>query len=105
MAIVAAGAAVISAGVGAYSAYNANSAQDDQKDANRKAENKARETQNLAEQAHNKLNQKKPANANTLLTENAGLGKGGVAGTMLTGPSGIDPAKLQLGKSTLLGGS
>ena len=31
-------------------------------------------------------------------------GKAGGSGTMLTGPSGVDPAALQLGKSTLLGG-
>ena len=31
-------------------------------------------------------------------------GKAGASGTMLTGPGGIDPNALQLGKSTLLGG-
>ena len=30
--------------------------------------------------------------------------QGGAAGTMLTGPSGVDPSALTLGKSSLLGG-
>jgi hypothetical protein len=30
-------------------------------------------------------------------------GTGGPASTMLTGPAGIDPAQLQLGRNTLLG--
>jgi len=31
-------------------------------------------------------------------------GAGGPAGTMLTGPAGIDPSQLTLGRNTLLGG-
>ena len=30
--------------------------------------------------------------------------QGGAAGTMLTGPSGVDPSALSLGRSSLLGG-
>lgn len=46
--------------------------------------------------------------ANTDITKNAGTGQAGgspgVASTFLTGPGGIDPSLLNLGKSTLLGG-
>ena len=31
-------------------------------------------------------------------------GKAGQSGTMLTGPQGVDPSSLLLGKSSLLGG-
>lgn len=46
--------------------------------------------------------------ANADLAKNAGTGQAGgdsgVAQTFLTGPGGIDPSLLNLGKSTLLGG-
>lgn len=46
--------------------------------------------------------------ANTDITKNTGTGQAGgdsgVAQTFLTGPGGIDPSLLNLGKSTLLGG-
>lgn len=46
--------------------------------------------------------------ANTDITKNAGAGQAGgnpgVAQTFLTGPGGVDPSLLNLGKSTLLGG-
>lgn len=46
--------------------------------------------------------------ANTVRQNNMGTGQAGgspgVAQTMLTGPSGIDPKLLKLGKNTLLGG-
>lgn len=47
--------------------------------------------------------------ANTDITNNAGSaqagGSPGVAQTFLTGPGGIDPSLLNLGKATLLGGA
>lgn len=47
--------------------------------------------------------------ANADLTKNAGTGQSGgspgVAQTFLTGPGGIDPSLLNLGKATLLGGA
>lgn len=46
--------------------------------------------------------------ANSDITKNAGTGQAGgdagVAQTFLTGPGGIDPSLLNLGKTTLLGG-
>ena len=56
-----------------------------------------------ADQDANRLNQKKPDTAGILAAASQ-AGKGGVAGTMLTGPQGVDPNALSLGKSTLLGG-
>lgn len=54
------------------------------------------------EQAVNAANRRAPVMANLL--ERAGGGApGGGAGTMLTGPMGVNPADLQLGRSTLLG--
>jgi hypothetical protein len=50
----------------------------------------------------------KVPDANADLTKNAGVGQAGgspgVAQTFLTGPGGVDPSLLNLGKSTLLGG-
>ena len=56
-----------------------------------------------AEQANNKASQKRPDIAGALASAML-AGKAGSSGTMLTGPGGIDPGALQLGKSTLLGG-
>ena len=55
-----------------------------------------------ADQAFNQANQKKP-DTSAILSAAQQAGKGGVSGTMLTGPSGVDPSSLTLGKSTLLG--
>lgn len=66
------------------------------------AAEEARKTADLAQQAVNKANQKKP-NAGALLAANQD-GKAGQSGTMLTGPGGVDPSLLKLGKNTLLGG-
>lgn len=56
-----------------------------------------------ADQDNNRINQKKP-DTSAILAAASQAGKGGVAGTMLTGPQGIDPNALSLGKNTLLGG-
>jgi len=55
-----------------------------------------------ADQDANRLNQKKP-DTSAILAAASQAGKGGVAGTMLTGSQGVAPDALQLGKSTLLG--
>lgn len=88
--------AVVSAGT-AYVAHQ------DQKDAQRQNADQAKKTATAAAEADNKANQKR-ANSSTLLSSNQMAAKGGQAGTMLTGPSGVDPTALQLGKTTLLGG-
>lgn len=56
-----------------------------------------------AEQAFNRANSRSPDSA-AMLSANEQAAKGGTAGTMLTGAMGVDPATLQLGKTTLLGG-
>ena len=56
-----------------------------------------------ADQEFNRANQKKP-DTMAILSAAQQSGKQGVSGTMLTGPQGVDPNSLTLGKSTLLGG-
>lgn len=94
-------AAVISAGTAVYSAdqqrKSAHAAMDQQR---QQADKAAKE----ADQQMNAANQKKP-DTSAILAAIQQQGKGGVSGTMLTGPQGIDLSQLQLGKSTLLGGS
>jgi hypothetical protein len=55
-----------------------------------------------ADQAMNRANQKKP-DTSALLSAATQAGKAGASGTLLTGPQGVDPNTLSLGKSTLLG--
>lgn len=97
MAVSAAWAAVAVAAGGAYVANE--NAQTARADATANAEKTAK----AAEEANNRANQKR-TNASSLLSSNQMAAKGGQAGTMLTGPKGVDPNALQLGKSTLLGG-
>ena len=72
----------------------------------RRAANTAKDRAKLdadkAEQQFNKLNGKKPDIAG-LMDQNIQAGKNGPSGTLLTGPQGIDPTKLSLGRNTLLG--
>jgi len=51
----------------------------------------------------NKAASRAPDSA-SLISQAQQKAKGGVTGTMLTGPTGVDPASLSLGRSTLLGG-
>lgn len=64
------------------------------KQAAEQAAKQAEDEAKAADQAFNRTNQKKPAAANALP---------GGGSTMLTGPQGVDPNALTLGKSTLLG--
>lgn len=64
-------------------------------DAGRQAEQQAQQAAQQADQQFNRANQRRP---------DAMPGPAGAGGsTMLTGPQGIDPGALPLGKSTLLG--
>jgi hypothetical protein len=56
-----------------------------------------------ADQANNRANAK-TADVGAMSSRNTLDAKGGISGTMLTGPQGVDPKTLLLGKSTLLGG-
>lgn len=87
----------------AYSAYAGNKADQNQRSAQRQSQANANAQANEADQAANRANQKTPDVAGALSSAMLS-GKAGASGTMLTGPGGVDPSALQLGKSTLLGG-
>lgn len=73
-----------------------------EKQANQQAAAAAKQA-DQAEQNMNRANQKTP-DVGGILSASQQAGKAGASGTMLTGPQGVDPAALQLGKNTLLGG-
>lgn len=60
-------------------------------------------TERKGELASNAANQKTPDIA-AILSRAATAGKAGLSSTMLTGPSGVAPGSLNLGKTSLLGG-
>lgn len=93
-------AVIGSAAATIYSADKARSSQNkaiDQQKAN------AVVTAKAAEQAQNRANAKSPDSA-AMLSANMQAGQAGQGSTMLTGPGGVDPTTLALGKTTLLGG-
>lgn len=71
-------------------------------DAQYQAEQNANKQAAAADQAFNAANQQKP-DVSGILAAQQQAGKQGASGTMLTGPTGIDPSTLTLGKNTLLG--
>ena len=89
------------AGVG-MAVYNGQQAAANQKEAMKQAKENADRQANQAAQDANKANQKRP-DTMALLSAAQQSGKSGPSGTMLTGPQGIDPNAISLGKSTLLG--
>lgn len=95
MGVTAAVAATVGTSYGIYSGERAASTQ---KDAMKKQDKVAAEQANLADQANNKANRKTP-NIAAIMQGN----KSGVGSTMLTGPQGIAPSALTLGRNTLLG--
>lgn len=93
-------AAVVTTGV---STINAVQARKDQKKANAQALRNAALTAAESDRAINKANAKAPDSA-AALANAIRAGKTGNSSTMLTGPGGIDPATLTLGKTSSLGG-
>lgn len=93
------GSAVLGGGLSVYQGEKQASAA---KKANATATEAAAKTATAAEQASNKANAKSP---NVAALDNANAAGGGAGSTMLTGPMGIDPSTLTLGKQTLLGAS
>lgn len=87
----------------AVGGYFANKSAHAQKDAINDAKAAQAKNELAADQALNRANPKKP-NTSALLSSIEQSAKGGPSGTMLTGPTGIDPSQLTLGRSTLLGG-
>lgn len=70
----------------------------------RKAQSRAaRQARTEADRAFNRDNPKRP-NAAGMMDEAQQAALSGNAGTMLTGPQGVNPASLTLGRNTLLGG-
>ena len=79
--------------------------QDQKKAAERAAQQaqaNAQKQEKAADEATNRANQKR-ADTGAMLDSATQAGKAGASGTMLTGPQGIDPNLLNLGKNTLLG--
>ena len=97
-----AGAAALAAGTG-YSMYQGERSANMQDDAQRQSMAQAKQTAQSAEEATNRANQKRP-NANAILAAAQQAAKGGMGGTLLTGPQGANLGEMSLGKSTLLGG-
>lgn len=96
-------ALIVSAISAAYGIYSGERSSSMQEAAQSKAKKAALQQQRASDEANNRANQKTP-DVNAILSAAQQSAKGGPAGTMLTGPSGVDPGALSLGKSTLLGG-
>lgn len=107
MGVTAAVAAVVGT---TYAVYSGEQAKDRQKEAMRQQETAQRQQLEQAtkqaetsQQNINKANQRRADTAAVMADTQMASG-GGASGTMLTGPQGIDPQQLALGKNTLLGG-
>ena len=94
--------AVAAAGMG-YSIYEGERSATAQNRSQRQALANSRAAAQSADEANNRANQKRP-NANAILDSAQQAAKGGMGGTLLTGPQGVSPGEMSLGKSTLLGG-
>lgn len=103
-AAILAGAALAVSAVGTgYSIYQGERTADMQERAQRRSMAEAQKTAQSADEANNRANQKRP-NANAILAAAQQAAKGGMGGTLLTGPQGANLGEMSLGKSTLLGG-
>ena len=89
--------AVIAGAGAAGQADSARRQRNQAKDAARAAEQQAQQASKQAEMEANRANQRVASSAEAQ-RPNAGLG-----GTILTGPQGVDPNALSLGRNTLLG--
>ncbi len=87
----------------AATAYQAKETRVASSRAMRQQSDMAKSQQQAADQANNKANAKRPDVSGMLGAAGRASG-GGQAGTLLTGPQGLDASQLTLGKSTLLGG-
>ncbi len=87
----------------AASVYSANKQAKAQERAGAQAADAAKKQAAQAEEQMNRQNARRP-DTNAMLAANQQAGMAGNAGTMLTGPMGVDPGTLQIGRNTLLGG-
>jgi uncharacterized protein HemX len=108
MGVTAAVAAVVGT---TYAVYSGEQAKDRQKEAMRQQETaqkqqleQATKQAEVSQQNINKANQKRPDTTQAVMADTPLATGGGASGTMLTGPQGIDPQQLALGRNTLLGG-
>jgi len=95
-------ALMLSAGAAVAGVVQSSIAAKDSKNANKQAQANADATLKKQTEATNKANQKKP-DTSAIIDAVMQAGKTGASGTMLTGPTGVDPNALALGKTTLLG--
>ena len=107
LAATAAGAAVAGAGYSIAAGERGASMQREAMGQQRKAQDaaaaQARSQQRRSQQAMAAANRAEPDVAG-IMGRAAAEGAGGPASTMLTGPMGVNPQDLQLGRSSLLGG-
>lgn len=85
-----------------YSIYQGNQAAKAQGQAARQATAQATKQADMADQATNRANKKRP-NAGAMLEANKQASASGGGSTMLTGPGGVDMGSMSLGRNTLLG--
>lgn len=104
---IAAGAAAAGTGyaivAGERGASMQREAMGQQKQAQQAAAAQARSQQRKSQQAMAAANRAEPAVADIMGRAAAEMG-GGPSSTMLTGPMGVNPQELQLGRTSLLGG-
>lgn len=103
-------AAVAAAAGTAYSIYSGERAADAQREAMQKQETAQREALDIqkkqaekAEQNVNRATRRQP-DVQAIGQQSQQMATQGGGSTMLTGPQGVNPNELALGKSTLLGG-
>jgi len=103
------GTAAVAAGVG-YTVYAGEQgkkaqkqAMEQQQAAQARASRQAEEQATASKAAIRRREQQMPDVASIMAAAQES-GMGGPASTMLTGPAGIDPSQLTLGRNTLLGG-
>lgn len=93
---------ILTLGAQAAPVYYGYEAYKDQKDSMAAAERRQQAMYDEQKQAmQEQLNKQNAPKANSSFI--AALQKGGASPTMLTGPAGVDPNSLLLGKNTLLG--
>lgn len=105
--VASAAAAAAGTGVSIANAESGKKAQQkamqQQKQAQDQAAAQAESQARKSEYAANAANRKSP-DLNAIMQSASQAAKGGPSGTMLTGPGGVDPNSLALGKNSLLGG-
>lgn len=96
-------AAVTMAVATGYTIYSGERSAKMQEEAQKDAKRAALAQERKADEAMNAANRKQP-DTMAILSAAQQAAKGGPSGTMLTGPAGVSPNALQLGKTSLLGG-